>query len=441
MVDAFELRDVRRERVSRLLRERNSRFRTFPMSLQQRGIWFIQQLLTHTTAYLVPLAVPLPQRHDPEHVRRAVALVVAHHSSLRTTIDIDGLTFEPVQRVHATIAVPVPHTDLSALPPDEAEAAAAELSRREATTPVDLERGPLIRTRLLDLPADRQRLLLTLHHLIADGWSLHLLIQDLLAALAAVRHGRSPMLRRAPCSYHDWAAWQRARSADDWQPHLRFYRDLLRGAPPVLTLPTDRPRPATPTQAGDRHVWTLPPGTLSALHERARASGTTLYCVLLAALAVVLSRHSGQDRVVIGTPMANRTHPALQDVIGYFVTVGVLPVTVTAPRAALLNQVHRQLVDVLAHQELPFSMLVEELAPPRSLSVHPIFQVMLALQNTPDAWQTEQLQQPVSEAKFDLTFNAVETPDGLRVDCVYATDLFDHATVVRLCDEFTRELT
>ncbi|MGC4804613.1 condensation domain-containing protein [Micromonospora sp. DT233] len=441
MVDAFQLRDVRRERVSQLLRARNGRFRAFPMSLQQRGIWFIQQLLPHTTAYLVPLTLPLPQRYDPADVRRAFSAVVAHHPSLRTTFGFDGLTFEPVQRIHTTMAVPVPHSDLSALPPGEADAAAAELGHRHATTPVDLERGPLIRVRLLDLPAGRQRLLITVHHLIADGWSLHLLIRDLRAALDAARCGRPPALPAAPCAYHDWAAWQRGRPDQDWQPHLAFYRDLLRGVPPTLTLPTDRPRPAEPTQAGGRHVWTVPPRTLSALHERARRGGTTLYCLLLAALAVVLSRHSGQDRVVIGTPMANRTHPDLQDVIGYFVTVGVVPITVTAPGAALLGQVHRLMVDVLSHQEMPFSMLVEDLAPRRSLGAHPIFQVMLALQNTPDAWETEQLQQPTVEAKFDLTFNAVEAPDGLRIDCVYATEIFDPATVVRLCDEFTRELT
>jgi Condensation domain len=436
----LEAVDVRRDRLMAQLRERNAHCRAFPMSFQQRGIWFIEQLHPGTAAYHVPLALEFPEPRDPDTVQRAVNAVVAHHPALRTTFGVDGLTFEPIQRVHTRIDVPLHRSDLSALP--EPQARVRQLSRRHATTPFDLEDGPLIRAHLLELPGRRQRLLVTLHHLIADGWSLHLLMRDLEAAHDALSRRQAPPLRRPPRDYHDWSVWQRDRAAGSWQPHLDFYGDVLRGSPSRLELPADRPRPAAPTLAAGRHELTIPGCVLADLHARARRAGTTLYAVLLAALAVILHRRTGQDQVVIGTPMANRAHPAMQEVVGYFVNIGVIPVTVTADDTvtSLLRQVHQLMLSALSFQDLPFERLVEALAPERSRAVHPIFQVMLALQNTPDAWETERQQEPTGAAKFDLTFNAVEAPGGLRLDCVYAAELFDPATVVGLCDEFTRVL-
>lgn len=432
--------DVKRERLALQLRERNSRFRAFPMSFQQRGIWFIEQLHPGTSAYHVPLALEFPQPRAPHTVQRAIDAVVAHHPALRTTFGMDESTFEPIQRVHARIGVSLDHTDLSMLP--DPQPRLRELSHWHASVPFDLEDGPLIRAHLMTLPGQSQRLLLTLHHLIADGWSLHLLIRDLEAAYEAQSRQREPPLRRPPRDYHDWSAWQRERAEEGWQSHLCYYRRVLGGSLSWPTMPTDRPRPAAPTFQAGRHEWIIPASVLAGLHARARSGGTTLYAVLLSALAAVLHRRTGQDKVVIGTPMANRAHPALQEVIGYFVNIGVIPVTVTEGDtvSSLLPQVHRLMLSALSFQDLPFERVVEALAPERRRAAHPIFQVMLALQNTPDAWETERLHEPTGAAKFDLTFNAVEAPDGLRLDCVYAAELFEPHSVVGLCDEFTRAL-
>jgi hypothetical protein len=436
----LESLQARRERLAAQLRERNALFRAFPLSFQQRGIWFIEQFQPGTAAYHLPFALEFPERRDPQTVRRAIDALVAHHPALRTTFALDELTYEAIQRVHTRLCVPLRYSDLSALadPQDRLR----ELSRQHATEPFDLECGPLIRVHLLELPGASQRLLVTLHHLIGDGWSLHLVMRDLEACYEALSRRREPALRRPPRDYHDWSVWQREHAWEGWQPHLDYYREALRGASSGRGGPPDRPGPGAPTLQAGRHVWTVPGDVLAGLHAQARGGGTTLYVVLLSALALALHRTTGQGRVVIGTPMANRAHPVVADVIGNFVNIGVMPVTVTAADTvtSLLPQLHRLMISALSFQDLPFERLVEALAPDRRRAAHPVLQVTLALQNTPDAWETERLNEPTGAAKFDLSFNAVEAPGGLRVDCVYAAELFEPATVSRLCDEFTRRL-
>jgi hypothetical protein len=438
---SLELAEIRRDALVARLHERNSRVRSFPMSYQQLGIWFIEQLHPGTPAYHVPLAIEVADAREPDLVQRALDALVSHHAALRTTFGTDELTFEPVQRVHARMSVPMRHSELRTHP--DPGAALRQVSHQHATMPFDLEAGPLIRAHLLDLPGQRQRLLITLHHLIADGWSLHLLLRDLEATCAALARHQVPSLSRPLRAYHDWASWQRARATNGWQRHLDYYRKALRGSAAWPALPADMPRPASPTLRAGRHEWTVPRHVLAGLHARARQSRTTLYSVLVACLAIVLHRHSGQEKVVIGTPMANRGAPVLQEIVGYFVNIGVIPVTVTADdtTASLTPQVHGLMLSALSFQDLPFERLVEAIAPSRTRSAHPLFQVMLALQNTPDAWETERLHQPTGAAKFDLTFDAVESPLGLRMDCVYAAELFNHATVIQLCDELMHELS
>lgn len=431
---------ARRARLATLLSERNALARAFPMSFQQRGIWFIEQFQPGTAAYHLPLTLDFAEPRDLETWQRAIDAVVAHHPALRTTFGFDETTIEPVQRVHPRMSVPLSHSDLSALP--EPQSRLRELSREHTTTPFDLESGPLIRVHLVDLPGCRQRLLVTVHHLVGDGWSLHLLMRDLEGACEALAHGRAPALRRPPRDYHDWSVWQREYADEGWRSHLDYYRDILRGSPAWPGLPTDRPRPAAPTLAARRHEWTIPDRVLAGLQAQARGGGTTLYTVLLAALAITIYRRTAQPKVVIGTPMANRAHPALEEVIGNFVNMGVMPVTVSAADTltSLLPQVHRLMVSAVSFQDLPFERLVDTLGPDRRRAGGPVLQVTLALQNTPDAWETERFNEPTGAAKFDLSLNAVQAPDGLRVDCVYATELFEPATAVSLCDELTRVL-
>lgn len=443
MTDTSDLESigVRRARLATLLRARSALFRAFPMSFQQRGIWFIEQFQPGTAAYHLPLTLDIAEPRDQEVWRRASDAVVAHHPSLRTTFGFDGTTFEPIQRVHPRMSVPLSHSDLSARP--DGQSRLRELSRQHTTAPFDLENGPLVRMHLVNLPGRRQRLLVTLHHLVADGWSLHLLKRDLELACQALSQGRAPALRRPPRDYHDWSVWQREYAEASWRPPLGYYRDLLAGWSAWPGLPTDRPRPAAPTLEARRHEWTIPDRVLAGLQALARGSGTTLYSVLLSALALTIYRRTAQPKVVIGTPMANRAHRTLEEVIGNFVNMGVMPVTVSAADTliSLLPQVHELMVSALSFQDLPFERLVEALGPDRRRAgAAPVLQVTLALQNTPDAWETERFNEPTGVAKFDLSFNAVQAPDGLRVDCVYATELFGSATVAALCDELTRAL-
>ncbi len=428
--------DVRRARLAELLRERNSHRRQFPMSFQQQGLWFVEQLYPGSAAYHVPLALRYAPARDPATLRSALSAVVAHHPVLRTTFGVDPIEHTPAQYVHRELP---PAWSSGAVPP---EIELAGLIGARVVVPFDLEQGPLLRAHLFERSDGDQTLLITLHHLVADGWSLHLLIRDLDLAYAALAAGQEVKLERPGCDYHDWAAWQHRVGATRWSEHLAFYRRQLDPAPPCLALPTDRPRPAAPTHRAGRHTWTVPTRTLAGLHAVARAGGTTLYVVLLSALAVVLHRWSGQRHIVIGTPTANRAHPALHGVIGYFVNTAVVPIEVGPDdsAAALMSRVHALVLSVLSYQDLPFERLVEALAPARTLAVHPVFQVMFALQNTPQAWATEQHQQPTGAAKFDLTVDSVEAPDGLHLDCVYAAELFDVDTVERVAAQFTAVL-
>ncbi|HEV2639526.1 MAG TPA: condensation domain-containing protein [Actinocrinis sp.] len=434
--------DVRRRRLAVMLTRRNERYRRFPASFQQQSLWFLEQLDPESPAYHVSLAWDYAEPRDRAVLLRALAALAGRHPTLRTTPAVDQVSYTVVQCVHPDMPLTLGHTDLSGLTAAEAQREAAAFGRRHSTVPFDLESGPLLRAHLLDLPGGAQRLLLTMHHMVADGWSLHILTRDFEEFYAAFSAGREPQLAPPACHYHDWASWQRDQGDEGWAEHLAFYRKHLAGAPASIDLPTDRPRPPRPTHEAGCHEWTVSRRTAAALHEHAQKSGTTLYAVLLTALATVLHEWSGQDRVVIGTPVANRTHPALFDTVGYFVNTAVIPVDFRGAQTpeTLLQRVHALALSVLDYQSLPFDKLVEDLAPPRSLAAHPVFQVMLALQNTPDAWATEQHRQPAGAAKFDLTFNAVESPDGLHLECVYSAELFDPATVERLCGEFTQTL-
>ncbi|HEX8904115.1 MAG TPA: condensation domain-containing protein, partial [Longimicrobiaceae bacterium] len=371
---------------------------------------------------------------------RALDALRARHETLRTTFAEreEG----PVQLVHPPAPIPLPLDDLSTLAAGEREAEARRRADADANTGFDLEAGPLFRARLLRLAADEHVLLLCMHHAVTDGWSLGVLQRELGALYAAFSAGRPDPLAPLALQYADFALWQ-----DEWlsgerlERHLAFWRRALEGAPPALELPTDRPRPAVESHRGERARWTVPAVLADQLREVGRAEGGTLFHVLLAALRLVLSRHAGQDEVVIGTPFANRGRTEVEPLVGFF--VNLLPLLTAVPgdpsfRRLVAAEREAALV-AFGHQELPFDRLVEELRLPRDPGRNPVFQAVMTLQNArmelPDlpGCTVEALDPRIETAPFDLTFDTYEEEDGgLRLEVSWATDLFDPSTIHRI---------
>ncbi|WP_437759618.1 non-ribosomal peptide synthase/polyketide synthase [Sorangium sp. So ce1389] len=415
------------------------------LSFAQERLWFLEQLAPGTATFNIPGAARLTGALDVAALRASLTEIVRRHEALRTTFALEE--GRPVQRIHpAPAALAMDVADLSALP----EAARGEeLARRmaaEARLPFDIARGPLVRAALVRLGPAEHVLLLTLHHLIADGWSFGVLVRELGAAYGALRAGRAPELPPLPAQYADHAAWQRRWLAEGGalDEQLAYFRDRLAGAPAALALRTDRERPRGPStgagRRGARHAVRLPRATTEALRALARREGATLFMALLAGFAALLGRHAGQDDVVIGTDVANRALPEVEGLIGFFVNQLALRVDLSgAPTfRALLGRAREATLGAYAHQDLPFERLVAALAPARDAHQAPLFQVKLVLQNAPaaklalDGVTIELLEAETAVAKLDLVLLLAETADGLRGAFEYDAALFDPATVARL---------
>ncbi|HVR99073.1 MAG TPA: amino acid adenylation domain-containing protein, partial [Thermoanaerobaculia bacterium] len=412
-----------------------------PLSFAQERLWFLDQLQPESPLYNMPLSSPLPAGLDPAALERALTEVVRRHESLRTTFpSYEG---RPVQVIAPAGSWKLPQVDLAALPLAARTAEARRLGREEALAPFDLAVGPLLRTVLLHPGAGEHVLLLTLHHIVSDGWSMEVLQRELTALYEAFSRREAPVLPELPIQYADFAVWQRAwLEGGEMESQLGYWREHLAGSPALLELPTDRPRPAVQTYRGARRSVLLPPELGSRLGELGRREGATLFMVLLAAFGAVLSRHAGQDDVVVGSPVANRSRPEVEGLIGFFVNTLALRMDLSRSPdfRELLHRVRRTALEAYARQDVPFERLVDELHAERSLSHSPLFQVMLVLQTAAAARGVQQAEEEL--AKFDLTLALVESgPEGLWLDMVYNIDLFDGATVERLLGHCARLLS
>jgi len=415
-----------------------------PASLMQQRLWLIDQMEPGSAFYNLPLLGfrlegPLG---PPEQaaLAGACAEIERRHEALRTTFAAaDGA---PVQVIAppARQASPLPLADLSRLPAPQAAAGALALA--EARRPFDLARGPLWRTRLLRLgPADHL-FLVTMHHIISDAWSIGVLYRELAALYSAFLRGLPSPLAALPVQYPDYALWQRRRFADGLlAEEIGFWRGQLAGAPELIALPTDRPRPRDRTYRGRRRIFAPPEGLPEALVGLAQASGASLFMVLLAGLDALLHRVTGQDDLVLGSPVAGRNHLGTESLIGFFVNTVVLRVRLTDDLTVrqLVARVREVVLDVYEHQELPFDRLVEELQPKRSTSHSPIFQTMFSLQNiaTPDLALERLRVTPQwvdnGTAQTDLILFAGAQRGWLdTLQLEYNTDLFDDATIARM---------
>jgi amino acid adenylation domain-containing protein len=414
-----------------------------PLSFAQQRLWFLDQFDPGHASYLIPLAVRIQGQLDVAALQQALNQVVARHAVLRTSFQQSGAAAGAgsdsrlIQVIHPQLTIRLSIHDMRGASVAEQMAALAA----EAAQPFDLSRPPLLRAALQILGGDAYMLLLTLHHIITDGWSRSILVRDLIAFYESGTRSLPVALPELPIQYADYAIWQRGwLQGKILEQQLDYWRQQLADAPPVLELPTDRPRPAVRIARGEQLSWSLPASLSQALQDLSQAEGATLFMTLLAAFNVLLYRWSGQTDLVVGTPIAGRSQAATYDLIGCFVNTLVLR-TKLAGRMRfreLLRQVRELCLGAYAHQDLPFELLVDTLQPERSLSYTPLFQVMLVLHNTPqpaivlENMTIEPLEVATPTAKFDLTLTLTETEAGLVGGFEYSSDLFDAATIARL---------
>ncbi|HEY2738947.1 MAG TPA: condensation domain-containing protein, partial [Thermoanaerobaculia bacterium] len=413
-----------------------------PLSFAQQRLWFIEQL-EGGSLYNVPIAMWMSGNLSVAMLSRALVEVVRRHEVLRTVFPAAG--GQARQVVLPPAAFEIAQVDLTALPPALREAVAAERISAEARRPFDLARGPLLRAGLWRLGETEHLMLLAMHHIVSDGWSLGVLVREVTALYAAFSLGAPSPLAELPVQYANFAAWQRSWLAGDvLEGELQYWRDRLAGAPPVFELPADRPRPAAQSFRGAVRPLVLAPEISAALAALSRREGATLFMTLVSALSVLLSRWTGQADFTLGTPVAGRHHLEIESLIGFFVNTLVLRPDLSAEArfTELLSRVRREALGAYAHQDLPFEKLVEDLAPERSRAHTPLFQVMFAWQNAEvgdialPGLRLVPLDLLDEVAKFDLSLSLQEAGGVIAGSLSYARDLFDAPTIDRLAAAF-----
>ncbi|MGU2602716.1 non-ribosomal peptide synthase/polyketide synthase [Pseudomonas aeruginosa] len=412
------------------------------LSYAQQRMWFLWHLEPQSGAYNLPSAVRLNGPLDRQALERAFASLVQRHETLRTVFPRgadDSLAQAPLQR-----PLEVAFEDCSGLPEAEQEARLREEAQRESLQPFDLCEGPLLRVRLIRLGEERHVLLLTLHHIVSDGWSMNVLIEEFSRFYSAYATGAEPGLPVLPIQYADYALWQRSwLEAGEQERQLEYWRGKLGERHPVLELPTDHPRPAVPSYRGSRYEFSIEPALAEALRGTARRQGLTLFMLLLGGFNILLQRYSGQTDLRVGVPIANRNRAEVEGLIGLFVNTQVLRSVFDGRTsvATLLAGLKDTVLGAQAHQDLPFERLVEAFKVERSLSHSPLFQVMYNHQplvadiealDSVAGLSFGQLDWKSRTTQFDLSLDTYEKGGRLYAALTYATDLFEARTVERM---------
>jgi amino acid adenylation domain-containing protein len=417
------------------------------LSFAQQRLWLLDRLEPGNAAYNIPVAVRLAGCLETGALLAALAAIVRRHEALRTTFgELEGRPFQLIaQEPDADCRL----VDLTGLPERARTAEAVRLAGDEAARPFDLERGPLLRATLLYFGGEEHVALLTMHHIISDGWSCGVLLRELAVLYEAFRHGRPSPLPPLPIQYADFSEWQRAwLSGEVLAAQLGYWRQTLSGAPATLDLPTDHLRPAAPRHTGSRRPVTVPAPLTARLRDLCRREDATPFMLLLAAFSAVLGRAAQDDGLVVGTPIANRNREEIEGLIGFFVNTLALRIDLSGDVdvRTLLSRARTAAHGAYAHQDLPFERIVEELAPERLAGRNPLFQVMFALQNTPMT-RTEvpglaliPLPAETGTAKFDLSLSLTDVDGRLEGDLEYSTELFDATTIDRLAGHLVRWL-
>ncbi len=414
-----------------------------PLSYAQQRLWFIDQLEGSSAEYNIPEVLHLRGGLDYEALERTIQTIVDRHETLRTHFgEIDGL---PVQIIAETLKVRIPLEDLSALDEVSRKEAVSAARRQEWQHPFDLSRGPVLRLKILKLAADDHILLRTFHHIVSDGWSVGVFNREFALLYECFSEGWENPLPPLAVQYADFAIWQRKWLSDELLSEgLKYWRKQLAAIPEQLLLPSDRPRPAVPVWDAASWKNSLSADQVAALNNLGRSSGSTLYMTLLAAFAVLLERWCGQDDIVVGSPVANRRDTHLEAMIGFFVNPLVMRVRVKPEESfrQLLSAVQRTTLDAYEHQDVPFEKIVDELAPERSLSHTPVFQVSFALQNAPMGAQklkglrVEPLAGEHLQVRFDLELHGFEEDGGIALYWVYKRDMFDDWRIEQMAKHY-----
>jgi surfactin family lipopeptide synthetase A len=415
----------------------------FPLSSSQQQLWFLTQLEGGNVAYNIALAFKIVGTLDIAILEKSLTEIVQRHSSLRTIFSIvDGV---PVQQVLPSQFLSLQIISLQSLIEIEQTEKICELARKEAQQPFNLTKDLLIRSTLLQLGATSNILLLTVHHIVADDWSLKILQKELTVIYTAFQQSRVSPLKALDIQYIDYVHWQQKRLHEEFlDQQLGYWKKQLAYVPPLLDFPFDHPRPATQTYRGETEFFTLDLGLTRQIKILSQRTGVTLFMSLLTAFAILLSRHSRQLDLVIGTPIANRSRKELESLIGCFINLLALRIDLTGDPTfiELVQRVKQISLGAYAHQELPFGKLVEKLRPSHDFSYSPIFQVMFVLQNAPVEpsdlvdLQLTPLNLETGTSQYDLTLMMEETEVGLSGSFAYNSDLLERATIRRLVSHF-----
>lgn len=439
-----------------------------PLSQAQQFLWYFYQLEPTSPFYNIPLAFHLRNRLSLRALEKSLQVIMQRHEILRTSFGLSELD-EPEQRIQQAYTVPLSFNNLAELPAAERDQALNVLLQEEAKRPFVLEQGPLFRARLIHLNTDEHVFLLTFHHSVFDGWSQHLLLRELSALyeyyeayyeqnnhneqndqdvtqLLTVA-GKLPEL---PVQYADYTLWQRSGMREQQlQQQLAYWRTQLLDAPTALNLPGDHPRPPVQTFRGAVERFVLPAAATSALKAISQREDTTLFMTLLAAFSALLSRYSGQNEVLIGSPVANRNYVEVESLLGFFVNMLVLRCDLEGRPSfnELLQRIRTTTLEAYAHQDVPFEYLVQQSGIERSTNMNPFFQAVLVLQHARPAVEqlgtveATWLESHSATSKFDLVLDISETDQELRCKLEYSTDLFEQATIARLVQNFQALLT
>ena len=416
-----------------------------PLSFAQQRLWLVLQLDPDNVAYNVPEAVVFKGPLNVAALARSFSEIVRRHEALRTTFQI--VSGEPRQVIDQPRPITLDVVDLRHLPRSERDAIVKRLMNEEGYVPFDLARGPLWRVKLVQVEDDEHVLGMTLHHIIYDGWSRGVFLEELTILYNAFNLGESSPLPELPIQYADFAMWQRDwLSGETLEKQLSYWRDKLSGALPVLELPTDRLRPAIQSQRGASEVLKLPETLSLDLQNFSNEKGVTLFMTLLAAFKVLIHRYTGQTDICVGMPIANRNRSETESLIGFFVNNVVLRSDLQGNPTfhSFLLQVREETLYAFAHQDMPFEKLVEELQPERSLSYMPLYQVTFLVQNAMEGEGELTLQDltlsglgvDVTTTKYDLSVSVTEIDGQQWVLAVYNSDLFDSATIKRLLEHY-----
>ena len=413
-----------------------------PLSFAQERLWFLEQLMPDTALFTLTSTWRVQEGLDTKAFQPSVDEVVRRHESLRSTFAVRH--GEPVQVISPELPLPVDFEDLRFLEPGEKAAATADIVARESQHCFKLKEGPLIRATLVRLAPDDSLVVVTMHHIISDGWSMSIFWNELSTVWRAYSLGQPSPLDPVQLQFGDVAEWEKRRlQGSRLATLLAYWRERLKDLSP-LEFPLDRPRPATPSGRGAATYLSIPRSLTDAVRGVSHEAGTTLFMTLLAAFQALLHRYTGQDDIVVGTYTANRNRAEEESIIGFFVNPLVLRANFSTASTfrSMLVEVRRTALDAYAHQDLPFARLVQELSPDRDLSRNPLFQIAFQMLNAPDMGsastpaEDDEPEVPREAAILDLTCTVWENTGGLGLEFEYNTDIFAHRTIESFSERF-----